>query len=880
MNRQACYSLLVIFCLIGLTNCTSGTPHVIVNNSVPVQAITATSGTPQSHAIDATFGAALVATVTSNGTPASGVIVAFTSPATGPSATFSDTSSLTATGTTDVNGVATSPALTANGIVGAYTVTASVSGVTTPATFSLTNTTGAPAKITASGGTPQGAPINGAFAAPLTATVVDFGQNPVNGAVVTFTAPATGASGLFADTGSNTTTAMTNSSGIAISTALTANGTSGAFVATATVAAVTAPANFMLTNMAGAAASITAVSGTPQSAAISTAFSAPLVAAVVDAASNPVAGVAVTFTAPTSSASATFTNGTATEIDTTDANGMAASSTLTANATSGGPYSVTATISGVSTPATFSLTNRIVATTYAFYLSGQESIGPNFYALAGAVEIDPAGNVIGGEQDYNDGEGTLSPEPSGDTITGGILTVDSTGQGTLTLTTNNTALGEAGVETLGVQFVNNNHAMIIQFDGTATSSGSFDLQSLAGGLSGGYAFTITGVDNSYGPVGYGGVFSISGGATLQNGFIDTNDNGIVTLGAPLSGTLSSPDSFGRGTITSNISYGGSLLALNYYVVGPEVIRIIDVDSLDSAIGSAFGQGGNASGSTNASLGASVFAVAGSPYLLNYSTAGMFSTSGTSSTVADFAGVADDNELIYGMVFSAAPISGNYSVASNGYGSLTIDVGDLGDVSSLGIYLTDPNLNISDPNNTTSGLGGALLVDMDGILPGGTGVVVPQTDTSASSFAGNYAFGAQGFNAFCCEFDFVAAGSVTGGALIGTGLVGDPFDTFGASTTNPGSTFAGTLIPDPSNAGRYTMFASDPTPNPLAMTVGANTTDFSVAVYQASGGLLFWMDEDTFSGMAFLGVLQQQGSLNGLPAARKTGGKTKTIQTNR
>jgi hypothetical protein len=625
----------------------------------------------------------------------------------------------------------------------------------------------------------------------------------------------------------------------------------------------------MLTNTAGAAASITAVSGTPQSAAISAAFSAPLVAAVVDSASNPVAGVAVTFTAPTSGASATFTNGTATETDTTDANGMATSSTLTANAVTGGPYTVAATAAGLSTPATFSLTNRIVANTYAFYLSGQESIGPNFYALAGAVEIDPAGNVIGGEQDYNDGEGTVSPQPSGDMITGGTLAVDATGQGTLSLTTNNTALGVAGVETLGVQFVNNNHAMIIQFDGTATSSGSIDLQSLSGGLSGGYAFTVTGVDNSYGPVGYGGVFTITGGTTLANGLIDTNDNGILTTATPLSGTLSSPDSFGRGTITSTINYGGNLVALNYYVVGPEAFRIIDIDSLDSAIGSAFGQGANASGSTNASLGASVFGVTGSPYLLNYSTAGMLSTSSTSSTVANFAGVADDNELIYGLVFPDAPISGTYSVASNGYGSFTIDAGDLGDVSALGIYLTDPNLNLSDPNNTTSGLGGALLADMDGILPGGTGVVVPQSDTSTSSFTGNYALGAQGFNGFCCEFDFVAAGSVTGGALSGTGLVGDPFDTFGASTTNPGSTFAGTPIPDPSNAGRYTMFASDPTPNPLAMTVGATTADFSVAVYQASGGLLFWVDEDALSGMTFLGTLQQQGSLNALPAAKKT-----------
>jgi hypothetical protein len=170
--------------------------------------------------------------------------------------------------------------------------------------------------------------------------------------------------------------------------------------------------------------------------------------------------------------------------------------------------------------------------------------------------------------------------------------------------------------------------------------------------------------------------------------------------------------------------------------------------------------------------------------------------------------------------------------------------------------------------------------MDGILPGGTGVAVPQTDTSASSFTGNYALGAQGFNFFCCEFDFVAAGSVNDGALSGTGLLSDPFLTFGESTTtNPGSTFSGTPIADPSNSGRYTMFATDPTPNPLVMTVGGTTTDFTVAIYQASGGQLFWLDEDALSGMAFMGTLQQQGSLNSLPAAKKkTEAKTTVTQS--
>jgi len=862
MNRKVCSRLLAVLGLMVLTNCSTGNNHSTVNiTTAPLDSITATSGTPQSHAVNAAFGEPLVATVNTNGSPAGGITVTFTAPATGPSGTFSDTTAQTANAITDSSGVATSPAFVANAIAGAYTVTATLSGVPTPASFSLTNTTGAPAAVTATSGTPQSAGINTAFAAPLVVTVADSGRNPVSGAIVTFTAPAAGASGIFADSTTYATTAITNASGVATSATITANGTSGAYTVAATVAGVSTPANFSLTNAAGAPATIAATSGTPQTTEIDTTFAAPLVATVLDSAFNPVGGVGVKFTAPATGATGTFANGTNTEMDTTNAAGMATSTAFSANGKSGGPYTVTATIGTLSTPANFTLTNRVAANTYVFYLSGQESSGPNFYALAGSVEIDPSGNILAGEQDYNDAEGFTSPQPSGDTISGGTLSVNATtGQGTLILTTNNPNLGVKGVETLGVQFVNTNHALIVQFDGTATSSGSMDLQTLPGALSGGYAFTLSGVDTSYGPVAFGGVFSIIGGA-LQNGSVDENDNGNVTTATALSGTLSTFDSFGRGTIASNLNYAGTPIALNYYVVGPEAIRIIDADPGDSAVGSAFGQGVNATASTNASLGSSVFGIAGSPYLVNYATAGMFVTSSSAGT---FSGVADDNELfIYNIQLPAAPISGTYSIASSGYGSLTIVPGDLGDVSALGIYMTDPNLNLNDPNNTTTGLGGALVADMDGALAGGLGVLIPQTNSSPASFAGNYDFGAQGFNS-SFEFDLVGQGSVTGGVLTGTGLVSDPFLTLGASATNSGVTFSGTPLADTSNVGRYTMFSTNPTPNPLNITINATTTDLDVVIYQASGGQLFWLDEDIIS--VLLGSLQQQGSLAGIPGA--------------
>ena len=96
------------------------------------------------------------------------------------------------------------------------------------------------------------------------------------------------------------------------------------------------------------------------------------------------------------------------------------------------------------------------------------------------MTIKSSGAVTGREEDYNDAAGNMSPgEPTTPhSITGGPLTVDgTTGEGTLTLITSNKKCGVGGNETFGVQFVNANHAFIMQFDGTATSSGSMDLQS-------------------------------------------------------------------------------------------------------------------------------------------------------------------------------------------------------------------------------------------------------------------------------------------------------------------------------------------------------------------------------------------------------------------
>jgi uncharacterized GH25 family protein len=837
--------------LIVLSSCASSNSSG--SSSSKVLAVNATNGSLQSVLVGTKFRTPLSAVVTQNGTPTSGVTVTFTAPSSNASGTFSNAST-TETDTTDSNGIATSSAFKANGTSGNYSVSATISGGSAPATFSLTNLSASVLTVVSVNGSQQSARVSTPFATQLEAGVFNSGV-PVSGATVTFTAPSSGASGTFSN-GTTTESDVTDSNGHATSSTFTANATTGSYPVTATLSGNSTQLTFTLINLAPAG--VFATGGTPQRASVSGAFGSPLVATVVDNLGNPMSGISVTFAAPNSGASGTFSNHATSETDITDANGHA-TSIFTANATSGG-YNVTAT-SGTLAPGNFVLSNTpsgITLTSYVFYLSGQETInktisGINSYVLAGAVTVDQNGNVTGGEQDYNDGAGFTSPQPSGDAIVPntGTLTVDGTGQGTLVVSTNNPKLGVNGKETLGVQFVNASHALIVQFDGSATSSGSLDVQNLSTAPNGGYAFTVSGATSAAFSI--GGVFAFSGDLLnpIWPGTSDANTGQTVAMNSSFAAQLSAVDSYGRGQI-SGIDLVGTPLALNYYQVGPEALRIVEVDPSIAAVGSAFGQGTNVNGSSTAGLGTSVFSILGNPYSSKFGVLGQFTTNTTAASVQ---GVGDDNEVGNGATASAAPISGTYTMGTNGYGSLTITAGQLGNVSQLGLYLTDPNLNLNDPNNSGGG-GGALLLDLDLKLAGGTGFVTPQTDTSSGSFDGNYAASWQYFDLsgpYCCETDMAAQGSVSSGTLNSLGLVSDPFKVLTSSPTTSGDTFVGTPLADSTNPGRSTMLSTNATPNPLTVTIGSTTLNYDVVLYQASGGQLFWLDMDSTD--VFLGPIE-------------------------
>jgi hypothetical protein len=97
-------------------------------------------------------------------------------------------------------------------------------------------------------GTPQYAPLFFAFDTPLQAAVLDSVGTPVSSTLVTFSAPASGASGTFADSGTFTTTAVTDEGGIATAATFTTNELAGSYTVTATADGVAAPASFLLFN--------------------------------------------------------------------------------------------------------------------------------------------------------------------------------------------------------------------------------------------------------------------------------------------------------------------------------------------------------------------------------------------------------------------------------------------------------------------------------------------------------------------------------------------------------------------------------------------------------------------------------------------------------
>ena len=256
---------------------------------VPAAVTINNGGGTQSAPVSSAFGIPLSVTVTdANNVAIQNGNVTFTANpgSNGQSGTFSNS-----TGTiivpTGSNGVATAP-FSANTKPGSYTVTATAG--TASATFNLTNNAGAAANITVlAGGNSQQTIIRTAFPINLEALITDQYGNPVPNTGVTFTAPATGVSGTFQQSGTNSTTVPTNGSGVATASTFTANGVIGPYYVTITSG--TASTTTILVNVTA----VTSLSLTEATATQITGLNASVTATATNASSAPVANAPILF---------------------------------------------------------------------------------------------------------------------------------------------------------------------------------------------------------------------------------------------------------------------------------------------------------------------------------------------------------------------------------------------------------------------------------------------------------------------------------------------------------------------------------------------------------------------------------------------------------
>lgn len=488
---------------------------------------------------------------------------------------------------------------------------------------------------------------------------------------------------------------------------------------------------------------------------------------------------------------------------------------------------------------------------YSFVLSGYAALG-----MVGSVVLDGNGNVVSGEADWSQNGQYSSMGLNG------TYSLDATGHGVISVNLVKTIFGTFP-QTHGITATSNSHLVIAeedQFNGlTIGGVGSMDLQTAGPNfsisqISGGYSFTLSGYSGAKSAnATWGGVFTADGAGNITGGIFDENvGGGAGYVSVPFTGTYTAPDANGRGVMTLSATPDTSTSSTQYvyYIVTPGTLRLTTMGNVGRAAntGSAFSQG--SVGTTNAALtGNFVFSDFGFTSTANGgeqgAAAGLFAADGSGHITS---GVMDLNA--FGTVTTSSLANSTYSISGTPRGTVTASSGQ-----TYNVYLTDPNLNLLDPNNTT-GNGGALLLETDAATT--AGFVIPQTDSSATlsngyalllsdqsnppnsdgGYTGQFTVSTTTAGTFSGEGDFQGQGSSNA-----TPIVGPLSGTFAADGANPGR-FTGSITTAPA-------FPTGP--------IGSTTPGTeNVSYYLANGSQGFVVETDSIAPV--FGVLEAQGTI--------------------
>jgi hypothetical protein len=308
-----------------------------------------------------------------------------------------------------------------------------------------------------------------------------------------------------------------------------------------------------------------------------------------------------------------------------------------------------------------------LAGTFSFDFSGSFAAGGSELA-AGSFVADGQGNLTSGVEDINSTSGIFTNVPFT-----GTYSVGPDGRGSATITST------SGTSNFSFVMISATQAEFIEFDSTTTGSGNFNAQTASAfsnsALSGPYSFGFLGANGSGSPAASAGVFTLDGAGNIVAGTEDVNDAGTITNNLTFTGHYNVASN-GRGTATVTDSNGTFNFAL--YVVSSSQIKFIEIDSSAPIAGNALQQ--QATSFSNASLsGNAVFFLAGSSTVGPFVGGGLITADGNGKITS---GVEDENDA--GTVVLNNAVTGTYSIASNGRGTATLNVG--GTSGSIVFYM--------------------------------------------------------------------------------------------------------------------------------------------------------------------------------------------------
>ncbi|MDR3762598.1 MAG: hypothetical protein P4M01_00730 [Acidobacteriota bacterium] len=239
---------------------------------------------------------------------------------------------------------------------------------------------------------------------------------------------------------------------------------------------------------------------------------------------------------------------------------------------------------------------------YVFTASGVYANGISF-STAGNFIADGSGNVTSGVRDvYSDGGQKVQEE----SLTG-TYSVNEDGRGQLQLK------GASGATIFRFVLHSASEGVFFQYSGAADATGRFVLRpaetSNAVRASYTYVLRLDGEDSSGAPYGAVGLLNLTGNdfvAGTFTGTVDQNDSGTYSAQLAASGTLTAPDTHGRGT--ASITIGSNTATYVFYWVSVNEIELLRSDGT-LQYGSGYQQTA-VSGSTAAFTGGQVFSLSG------------------------------------------------------------------------------------------------------------------------------------------------------------------------------------------------------------------------------------------------------------------------------